>query len=87
MPFASVSLYVGDLRPDVNEEELLNTFKEVGNVLSLKLCRDHATKKSLGYAYINFSTPQEGFFFYFFSCRVFFVTDFFAFFSLVVIFS
>lgn len=59
MPFASVSLYVGDLHPEVAEEELLNTFKEAGNVLSLKICRDHATKKSLGYAYINFSTPQE----------------------------
>lgn len=55
------SLYVGDLPVDLpNPEEILNgLFSSVAPVVSLKVCRDLNTQKSLGYAYVNFQNPTD----------------------------
>jgi len=55
-------LYVGDLEENVKEDQLFDLFKRVGEVVSVRICRDYLTKRSLGYGYVNFSRSHDGWF-------------------------
>ncbi|KAG5018110.1 hypothetical protein AAZX31_06G011700 [Glycine max] len=57
--FVMTSLYVRDLDPNVMDAQLYDLVNQLGQVVSVRVCRDLTSRRSLGYDYVNFSNPQD----------------------------
>ena len=55
-----MNIYVGNLAPDVSEEDLNTLFGEYGKVSSTKIIRDMFSQDSRGFGFVEMPSQAEG---------------------------
>ena len=54
-----MNIYVGNLAPDLTEDELRETFEAFGEVASVKIVRDSATGESRKFGFVEMAAEEE----------------------------
>ena len=54
-----MNIYVGNLSPEVTEEELQEAFKAFGQVTSVNIIKDRYSGQSKGFAFVDMPTKGE----------------------------
>lgn len=52
-------VFVGGLDKDATEDDLKKVFGAVGNLVEVRLMRNHLTKKNKGFAFLRFETAEQ----------------------------
>ncbi len=55
----ATKLYVGNLSPNTTEGQVLDLFKQAGNVVSCQLIMDKITGKSKGFGFVEMGSEAE----------------------------
>ena len=55
----NTKIYVGNLPPQVTEPELKTLFSQAGDVVSVKIVKDHQSGQPRGFAFVEMSTRRE----------------------------
>ena len=55
-----MNIYVGNLSPDVTEEELREEFKAFGGVTSVRIIKERYSGKSRGFGFVEMPSKSEG---------------------------
>ena len=55
----ATKIFVGNLSFNTSEGDILDLFKQAGNVTSCELIMDKFTNKSRGFAFVQMSTQEE----------------------------
>lgn len=53
------NLYVGNLAPEVTEEDLKTNFSEIGKVISVNIIKDKFTRASKGFGFVEMETAEQ----------------------------
>jgi len=56
----NTKIYVGNISFQTTEAELKTLFSQAGEVMSVKILKDHQTGQSRGFAFVEMSTRKEG---------------------------
>jgi RNA recognition motif-containing protein len=54
-----MTLYVGNIPYSMKEEDIESVFKEFGNVVSVKVIIDRATRRSKGYGFVEMESEEQ----------------------------
>ena len=55
----NTKIYVGNLPFQITENDLQTHFSQAGDVVSVKILKDHQTGQSRGFAFVELSTRRE----------------------------
>jgi RNA recognition motif-containing protein len=55
-----MNIYVGNLSPEVTEEELRKEFMAFGRVTSVRILKDRDSGRPRGFAFVDMSSKSEG---------------------------
>ena len=56
----NTKIYVGNISAQTTEADLKTHFSQAGDVISVKILKDHQTGQSRGFAFVEMSTRREG---------------------------
>ena len=56
----NTKIYVGNIPFETTEIELKTLFSQAGDVISVKILKDHQSGQSRGFAFVEMSTRREG---------------------------
>lgn len=54
-----MSMYIGNLNYRVKERDLKEILARYGNILSIKIAKDHETGKSRGFGFVEMENPMS----------------------------
>ncbi len=52
-------IFIGGLNYNIDDKVLLSAFEKYGQIINIRIVRDHQTGKSKGFGFITFALPES----------------------------